>query len=124
MAGHRKKFGETIRALREKKKLTDPEFSLRRFAQAIGVSATYLSKVETDEFLPPSEDKVKKIAELLGEDPDELLALAGKVDSELPEIIREQPKAVADFLRTAREAGLTAEDFEKLTEKLKKRGKP
>lgn len=124
MASHRKKFGETIRALREKKKLTDPAFSLRQFAQAIGVSATYLSKVETDEFPPPSEDKVKKIAELLGEDPDELLALAGKVDSELPEIIREQPKAVADFLRTAKEAGLTAEDFEKLTEKLKKRGKP
>jgi hypothetical protein len=33
---------------------------------------TYLSKVERDEFPPPAEDKVRKIAEIFGCDTDEL----------------------------------------------------
>ncbi len=101
-----KELGEKIRQLREAKKATNPAFSLRRFANAVGVSATFLSKVETGESLPPSADKIKIIAELLETDADELLALAGKVDPRLPEIIREQPRAVADLLRTVQEAGL------------------
>lgn len=114
-----KAFGEKIRMLREEKKKTDPRFSLRQFAQAVGISATFLSKVEIGEFAPPSAENIKKMAELLGINADELLALAGKVDPELPEIIREQPKAVADFLRTAQEHGLTEQDFQKLTDKIR-----
>lgn len=120
MPAGNKPFGRRIRELREEKKKADPRFSLRQFAQAVGISATFLSKVETGEFPPPSADKIKKMAELLEVNADELLALAGKVDPELPEIIREQPKAVADFLRTAQEYGLSEKQFEKLTEKIKK----
>ncbi len=115
-----KKFGQCIREVREEKKKTDPKFSLRQFAQSVGISATFLSKVETDEFSPPSVEKIKLIAKLLDLDADELLALAGKVDQDLPEIIREQPKVVADFLRTARQYGLTEDQFKKLTDKIKK----
>jgi transcriptional regulator with XRE-family HTH domain len=64
-------------------------------AKKIGVSPTYLSKIERDEFPPPAEDKVKKMAEILGRDQDELLALAGRVASDLTEIIRD-----ASALRT------------------------
>jgi len=110
-----KAFGNRIRELREAKKRTDPKYSLRQFAQAAGISATFLSKVETGEFDPPAPGKIMKMAELLGVDSDELLALAGKVDPELPEIIREQPKAMADFLRTAREKKLSGEDIRALT---------
>ncbi|MCI0390765.1 MAG: helix-turn-helix domain-containing protein [Acidobacteria bacterium] len=113
-------FGQTVRERREEKKKADPHFSLRQFAQTVGISATYLSKVETGEFPPPSAEKIKKMAELLDLNADELLALAGKVDPDLPEIIREQPKAVADFLRTAQEHGLTGQDFQKLTDKIRK----
>lgn len=113
-------FGRRVRELREAKKRTDPAFSLRRFAQAVGVSATYLSKVENGESPPPSADKIKRMAALLGADADELLAQAGKVDPELPAIIRGMPRAMADFLRTAREAGLTDEDINRLTDKIKK----
>lgn len=120
MSAGNKDFGERIRKLREEKKQKDPRFSLRQFALAIGVSATFLSKVETGEFPPPSADNIKRMAELLEVNADELLALAGKVDPDLPEIIREKPKAVADFLRTAQEHGLTDKDFEDLTEKIKK----
>jgi len=113
-------FGECIRSLREAKKRTDPSFSLRRFAQKLEVSATYLSKVETNESPPPTADKIKLIAELLETDADELLALAGKVDPILPQIIREQPRAVADLLRTVQQAGLTNEQIAKLTNQAKR----
>ena len=42
-------FGATVRRLREEKKI-----GLRKFAQMVGMSPTYLSKVERDEFKPPS----------------------------------------------------------------------
>jgi transcriptional regulator with XRE-family HTH domain len=85
-------------------------------AKKIGVSPTYLSKVERDEFPPPAEDKVRKIAGIIGHDPDELLALAGRVASDLTEIIRERPREMADFLRAAK--GLTAEDMARLAQTL------
>jgi len=123
MSGENKEFGRMVRDLREEKKKTDPAFSLRQFAVAVGVSATYLSKIETGEFPPPSAEKIQLMANMLDTDADELLALAGKVDPILPEIIQEQPKAMADFLRTAKEVGLTTEDLEKLTKRLKNRGR-
>lgn len=117
------KFGRKVRELREAKKKENPTFSLRRFAEAVGISATFLSKVETGEAPPPSAEKIKKIAELLDANPDEFLALAGKVDPELSEIIRERPRAMADLLRTTRDEGLTEEDINTITEGLRKHGR-
>jgi transcriptional regulator with XRE-family HTH domain len=107
MRGHKKSFGATVR--RERERL---EIGLREMARMIGVSPTYLSKVERDEFHPPAEDKVKKIAEIIGRDPDELLALAGRVSSDLTEIIRRHPREMASFLRAAN--GLIANDMARL----------
>lgn len=112
-------FGRRIRKLREERRCNDPEFSLRRFAISVGISATFLSKIETGDFAPPAPDKIKKMAELLGADPDELLALAGKVDPELNAIIRDQPRAVADFLRTIREHNVSAETLNQMAEQLR-----
>lgn len=110
------KFGETVR--RERKRL---EIGLRQFAKMIGVSPTYLSKVERDEFPPPAEDKVRKIAEKLDIDTDELLALGGKVSSDLQNIIKQQPREMAAFLRMAK--GWTAEDLARFTERAKATGR-
>ena len=55
------------------------EIGLREMAKMIGVSPTYLSKVERDEFSPPAEGRVRKIANVLDLDADELLARAGRV---------------------------------------------
>lgn len=112
-----KPFGKHIRDLREHRKATDPSFSLRQFAESIGVSPTFLSKMETGEFDPPAPEKIKKMAELLQVDADELLALAGRVDPKLNDIIKGQPKAIADFLRTAQ--GLSAQRIQEITEQLK-----
>ena len=54
MARGTEKFGEFVRRKREEK-----EIGLREMAKMIGVSPTYLSKVERDEFPPPAEDKVQ-----------------------------------------------------------------
>ncbi len=111
-------FGQRIRDLREARKRTDPNFSLRKFAKAVGISPTFLSKIETGEFDPPAADKIIRMAELLEIDADELLAIAEKVDPELTEIIRERPVAMADFLRTTR--GMSAEKLQELTERLRR----
>ncbi|HZT28771.1 MAG TPA: helix-turn-helix transcriptional regulator [Bryobacteraceae bacterium] len=113
-----KRFGAHIRALREAQ-----EISLRKFAERAQISPTYLSKVERDEFPPPGEEAVRRIADILGEDPDELLALAGKVASDLPGIIQQHPRAMATFLRAA--SGLPAAEIEKLARRavgLRKKG--
>jgi len=113
-------FGATVRRLREGKKI-----GLRKFAAIVGMSPTYLSKVERGEFTPPAEDKVRAIAKALGQDPDEMLALAGRVSSDLAEIIQRQPRELASFLRTAN--GLSAEEIRQLAEdaqRRKKRGDP
>jgi len=70
MAGN-PKFGKRIRDLREAKLKTDPKFTLRQFATAVGISPTYLSKVERGEFDPPKAENIIKMATLLDADADE-----------------------------------------------------
>ena len=111
--GRKIKFGAFVRHERENK-----EIGLRQMAKKIGVSPTYLSKIERDEFSPPAEDKVRKIANILGSDVDELLALAGKVSSDLSEIIRERPRQLAALLRTTK--GMSADDVTRLAREAKK----
>ena len=87
-------YGELTRRLREEK-----DYGLREFAKLLGVSATYLSQVERNELPPPAEERVLKTAELLGLDKDGLLGLAGRVGSDLEEIILAKPRGTADLLR-------------------------
>jgi uncharacterized Zn finger protein len=53
---------------------------------------------------PPGEATVVRLADDLGEDPDVLLAMAGKVSSDLQEIIRRRPRLFAELLRELRKA--------------------
>jgi transcriptional regulator with XRE-family HTH domain len=107
------KFGALVRREREVK-----EIGLREMAKMIGVSPTYLSKIERGDFDPPAEDKVRKIAAIIGRDADELLALAGRVASDLTDIIRQRPREMADFLRAAK--GLSAEDIARFARQAEK----
>ena len=92
-------FGSYIRSLREELRAKDASFSLRKVAARIEVQPSYLSKVERGEQAPPSEEKIVLLAGVLGEDPDVLLALAGKVSSDLQAVIRKRPKLFADLIR-------------------------
>lgn len=116
MSGN-KAFGDLIRRRRQEKQKDDPSFSLRQFAGKVGLSPTFVSKMEKGEFAPPGVDKIKRIAEALDLDADELLKMAKKLDPELQEIIHEQ-HAMADFLRSA--SGLSEEKLRELTEQVKK----
>ncbi len=92
-------FGSYIRHRRERLRASDVTYSVRQVAQRIGVEPSFLSKVERGEAPPPSEAKIVLIARELGEDPDVLLALAGRVSSDLQEVIRGRPELFAALIR-------------------------
>ena len=117
-------FGERIRRLRGARKGSGPSFTLREFAKAVGVSPTFISKMERGHFNPPSIETIKKMAIVLRVDPDELLALAGKVDPELDAIISTKPVAMARLLRTVHEMGLTDQEILELSERIRQTRKP
>jgi hypothetical protein len=58
------------------------------------------------------------MAELLGVDADELLNLANKFDPELEEIIKSEPIALPDLLRTVK--GMSTDELRQLTAQIKK----
>jgi len=92
-------FGSYVRNVRERLKKSDRQFSLRQVAQRVGIEPAYLSKIERGELQPPSEATTVKLAEDLGEDPDVLLALAGKVSSDLKDIIMKRPQLFSQLIR-------------------------
>jgi transcriptional regulator with XRE-family HTH domain len=92
-------FGAYIRTVREEKLQTDRSFSLRQVAQRIGIEPAYLSKIERGDFAPPSEEVIRKLAGELNENPDVLLAMAGKVSKELLSVIMKRPKLIGDLIR-------------------------
>jgi transcriptional regulator with XRE-family HTH domain len=114
---NQEQFGAFIRRKREEKDL-----GLREMAKKIGISPTYLSKCERDEFPPPAEDRVRAIAIELGCDVDDLLARAGRVSNDISEIIKRHPVEMAALLRTTN--GMSANDIRRLASeaaKVKKR---
>jgi len=92
-------LGPYIRECRERLRETDRRYSLRQVAQRVGIEPAYLSKIERGEFAPPGEETIRSIARELGEDPDVLLAMAGKVSSDLQEVIRRRPQLFGELLR-------------------------
>ena len=92
-------FGDFLRQVREGRRAADPKFSVRQLAGRVGIEPSYLSKVERGQQPPPGEQTIVALARELGEDPDVLLALAGKVSSELQAIIRRRPKLFAALIR-------------------------
>lgn len=97
-------FGKHVRTVREAAKKRDRRYSVRQVAGRVGVEPAYLSKVEREKVSPPSEGKIILLARELGEDPDVLLSLAGKVSSDVLEIIRSRPRALAGLVRGLRNA--------------------
>ena len=113
----KERLGERIRRKRAEHKL-----GLRETATKVGISPTYLSRIETmDEKTPPAEDVIRKLATLLSDDFDELMQLAGRVPEDVEDLIKGDPNMPA-FLRTAKERNLSGDDLMKLLE-AKKKGK-
>jgi transcriptional regulator with XRE-family HTH domain len=96
-------FGQYVRRKRLELQAAKSGFSLRRVAAALDVQPSFLSKVERGDSGPPSEENIKKLAGILGEDPDVLLALAGKVSKDLREVIMKRPKLFAELIRQVKD---------------------
>jgi len=84
-------FGSRIRELRQAKALT-----LRRLADLVQVTFTYISKIENGklsfgEF--PSDDLIMKLAQALDADSDELLLLAEKIPDAIRQRVLQRPDA-------------------------------
>ena len=77
------KFGAKLRELRTRAGMT-----LTELAGKCYIDFTYLSKIETGVLPPPSEKVIQRMAEILDADEDELLTLAGKVPSDIAEILK------------------------------------
>jgi transcriptional regulator with XRE-family HTH domain len=78
---------------------TDPAFSLRQVANRCGVTPAYLSRFERGEAAPPGEETLLKLAQVLGEDPDVMLAQAGKISADLRSAILARPQLFAELIR-------------------------
>lgn len=95
-------FGTHIRRLREALAADDPGFSLRQVAARCGITPAYLSRVERGEVAPPGEETLLRLARDLDEDPDMLLAMAGKISADLRAAILARPRLFADLIRAIR----------------------
>ena len=97
-------YGEFIRATREQLALEDKSYSLRQVSLRVGIKPTYLSKIEREELPPPAEATINKLSKELDLDADVMLAMAGKVSSELRAIICDRPALFSKLLRELRTA--------------------
>ena len=93
-------FGGYIREKREALRKTDRSYSLRQVASRIGVEPSYLSKIERGDLKTYLiEEKLRALAHELGEDPDVLLAMSGKISADIQKIIRKRPQLFAQLIR-------------------------
>jgi len=113
MSKKKETFGQYIRRRR-----MEMGFTLREFARKVGVSPTYMSQVEQDVADPPTVERVRKMAELLEENADELIAMAGRLPEDLPEIIQNRALEMPELLREA--SGLSPAQLEKVREQIRK----
>ena len=100
------RFGEKIRELRKTKNL-----SQRGLGDMVGVSFTYISKVENEKLDfgdYPSEDLIRKLAKALDTDEQELFLLAKKIPDQIRKRVMERPDAFRKF------ADLDDDDIDRL----------
>jgi transcriptional regulator with XRE-family HTH domain len=107
-------FGETVRVLREAS-----GSGLRAAAEQLGISPAYLSRIERGKEKPPRPELIGRIAGAFGGDADALFRLARSTDPVLADYVNSIP-ALPEFLRAARAANLRSDDFEQLTEQIRK----
>jgi transcriptional regulator with XRE-family HTH domain len=89
------KFGRHVRKLREQRGFTQQEL-----ADSVGVSVSYVSKVENERLHfgdYPSEKFIHKLAEELKAEEDELLLLTDRVPRSIRKRIKQRPEAFRAF---------------------------
>ena len=101
-------FGERIRAKRLALLAADARFSLRRLGGRLGIQPSYLSRLERGAAPSLSEEHLLALARELGDDPDLLCALAGKLPGDVRRILLNAPGRLLPLVRKSN--GLILED--------------
>lgn len=104
------RFGERIRELRKAKNLGQ-----RGLGELVGVSFTYISKIENEKLDfgdYPSAELIRRLAHALEVDVDELLLAAQKIPEQIKKRVMERPDAFRKF------ADLDDDKLDDLLEKL------
>ncbi len=99
-------FGTALREMRRAAKINQ-----RELAEQIGLDFSYISKIENGKLPPPSADTVVAICQVLNIEPSELLALTGKIPSDVQRTVSSS-KAAQAFLREAQQLHLTDIEWE------------
>lgn len=89
-------FGDYIREERSRNDL-----GLREAARALGISASYLSRLEAGVFRPPSGSKLLRIAQVYGSDIKRMMDLAKNREAEVMAADSDVAPAVQAFYRIA-----------------------
>jgi HTH-type transcriptional regulator, competence development regulator len=106
-------FGERLREQRRMAGL-----SQRELAERIGLDFSYISKVENGRLPPPSADTIVAICAVLGINPEGLLALTGKIPSEVQKTVSGS-RAAQEFMREAQQLGVTDAEWEQMMRSLR-----
>jgi transcriptional regulator with XRE-family HTH domain len=117
-----KTFGARVRQLRHGKGFIQGDLA-KKVAERLKqhdngrLSASYLSKIESEQFGPPSEAAIVDLAAVLEADTDELLALAGRAPIGFEEKLKRSP-ATRAFFKWAMEE-LTEDDWNALLSQMR-----
>ena len=87
------KFGTMLRELRANKRV-----GIKRLAPDLGVSYSYLSKLENNE-ARPSEEFIERVAIYFECDAARLMLAADRVPPDILDILRNHPDDAIEFLR-------------------------
>lgn len=108
------RFGELLREARLAKGIT-----LRKFAEALGVSPTYVSGVENGTLPPPTSDRLVTIGQLLEVELDELVEMAGRWD----DLAKQKAEESSEFVMLFRAVkDMSPDQLNQVTEAAKKIG--
>lgn len=113
MPDRSKTLGDVIRETRVNLKK-----GLREFARDLDIAPSYLSDIENDRRVP-ADDVLRKIADSLGVNFNELMALAGRVGENAERFLRRRPEAVKLF-RKIIDKDMSDSGLRKLSEEVDK----
>jgi transcriptional regulator with XRE-family HTH domain len=89
-------FGRTLQVLRLGRRL-----SIRRLAALVGVSPSYISRIERGEFPPPATPAITRLSRVLDVERELLLTLSDRVPDDVLDVVRQRSRLVARLLRAA-----------------------
>ena len=107
-------FGASLRNLRRAAGLTQ-----RELAKRSGLDFSYISKIENGRLPPPAADTIMVLCRVLNVQPEELLALTGKIPSDVQANVSTSPSAQR-FLREAQAMKLTEDEWSHLARSLRR----